>query len=318
MEDIALPIQEVPELWFFGTGTFAARCLALLSAALPFSLVVTAPPSLGGRGLKQILSPVEVLCAERGIALHRSPSVVSDEKLLRALERVRPHSILVVDFGQKIRDPFLSAPLHGCLNIHPSLLPRYRGAAPVQRALMNGDERTGVTLFRLVEEMDAGPILLQDDLFLGGHETAGEVLDVLAAKGGNLYRKGVQCLIEGSCTFTDQNSESISYAPKIANNEAEFFWRSPARTALNLVRALNPTPGAFVRTDGKRLKVWEAAVSSLRGMPGQVLGFEGGYPVIGMEDGALVLRSVQPEGKKRMDGGEWARGVRLQTKGVLH
>ncbi|HCL80065.1 MAG TPA: methionyl-tRNA formyltransferase [Synergistaceae bacterium] len=318
MEDIVLPIREVPELWFFGTGTFAARSLALLTNSLRFSLVVTSPPSLGGRGLKQILSPVEELCAERGIPLHRSRSVASDEELLKALERSRPHSILVVDFGQKIREPFLSTPLHGCLNIHPSLLPRYRGAAPVQRALMNGDDRTGVTLFRLVEEMDAGPILFQDDLCLAGHETAGEVLDVLAARGGKLYQKGVQCLIEGSCSFTDQNSESVSYAPKIANNEAEFFWHSPTRTALNLIRALNPAPGAFVQVDGKRLKVWEAAVSPLRGTPGQVLGFEGGCPVIGMEDGALVLRSVQPEGKKRMDGGEWARGVRLQTKGVLH
>ncbi len=267
--------------------------------------------------MKPLPSPVETLCLERRIPFRHSRRISADGELLAALEERPPHSILVVDFGQRIPEPILSAPLWGCLNIHPSLLPRYRGAAPVQRALMNGEERTGVTLFRLVEEMDAGPVLLQEELPLEGHETAGDLFDILALKGSNLYRRGVQYLIEGSYAFTDQDSKFATYAHKISNIETEFTWNTPARSIVNLVRALNPTPGAYVRMEGRRLKVWQGNVSPLKGSPGEVLGFDGGYPVIGTSEGSVVLRCIQPEGKRRLDAAEWARGMRLKTKGVL-
>ncbi|TDY60558.1 methionyl-tRNA formyltransferase [Aminivibrio pyruvatiphilus] len=307
-----------PVLWFFGAGRFASRCLSLLSREMTFDLVVTSPPSVGGRGMKNLASPVEEVCMELGITPHRSGSVGKDEFLLSALRETTPLAILVVDFGQKIPEPFLSAPACGCLNIHPSLLPLYRGAAPVQRSLLNGDPVTGVTLFRLVEQMDAGPILLQEEHFTGETETAGELLDILAEKGSKLFLLGVKCFIEGTCSFKEQNSESATYALKISNNEAEVSWNAPAARIVSAVRALNPAPGAFLVTGSKRLKIWSAKPGSLSGAPGEVLGFDEGFPVVGTAEGAVVLLTVQPEGKRRLDGAEWARGLRLKKGDFLH
>ncbi len=229
---------------------------------------MTSPPYVGGRGLKELTSPVEEACLALCITPHRSGSAGKDEVLLSALVETPPLAILVVDFGQKIPEPFLSEPAGGCLNIHPSLLPLYRGAAPVQRSLLNGDPVTGVTLFRLVEQMDAGPILLQEEYYPDGTETAGELLDILAEKGSKLFLLGVKCIIEGTCSFIEQNSESATYAPKITNKEAEVSWHSSAERIVNTVRALNPSPGAFLHTGSKRLKIWSAKPGSCRALPG--------------------------------------------------
>lgn len=307
-----------PVLWFFGAGRFAARCLSVLSREIAFDLVVTSPPSVGGRGLKELPTPVEETCRDLGIIPHRSGNAGSDEYLLRALGEAPPRAILVVDFGQKIPEPYLSAPPFGCLNIHPSLLPLYRGAAPVQRSLLNGDAVTGVTLFRLVEQMDAGPILFQEEHIPGGMETAGELMDILAEKGSKLFLLGVKCFIEGTCSFKEQNSESATYAPKISNNEAELSWNAPALRTVNAVRAFNPAPGAFVVTGSKRLKIWNAKRSPLSGAPGEILGFDEGFPVVGTAEGAVVLLTVQPEGKRKLGGAEWARGLRLKKGDFLH
>ena len=303
-------------LWFFGTGAFAARCLEVIHDETPFSVVVTSPPARGGRGLKLIHSPVEETCGRLGIPVRHSSAVGDDGELLSLLKKAPPLAILVVDFGQKIPEPYLSAPLEGCLNIHPSLLPRYRGAAPVQRALMNGDSVTGVSLFRLVEEMDAGPVLLQEE-FAAGELSAGELLEALAEIGGKLFLLGVKCLIEGSCAFKEQDSESVSYAPKIEKNEAEIFWDQPATNVVNRVRALNPSPGAFFFMGKKRVKIWGARLSGMAGASGEIIGFDGDLPVAGTAEGAVVLVSVQPEGGRRISGAEWARGLRLEKGDFL-
>ncbi len=179
----------------------------------------------------------------------------------------------------------------------------------MQRSLLNGDSVTGVTLFRLVEQMDAGPILLQEEYFPDGTETAGELLDILAEKGSKLFLLGVKCIIEGTCSFIEQNSESATYAPKITNKEAEVSWQSSAERIVNTVRALNPSPGAFLHTGSKRLKIWSARACSLSGAPGEVLGFDDGFPMVGTAEGAVVLLAVQPEGKRKLDGSEWARAA---------
>ena len=306
-----------PRLWFFGTGSFGARCLETIHKELPFDLVVTAPPSRGGRGMKVIPSPVEEACVRLGIAARHSARVGSDNELLSLLEKEPPLTILVTDFGQKIPEPYLSAPVKGCLNIHPSLLPRYRGAAPVQRSLMNGDAVTGVSLFRLVEEMDAGPVLLQGKYAPGEEAAAGEVLEALAEEGSKLFLLGVKCFIKGIYSFKEQDSESVSYAPKIEKKEAEIFWNQPATMIANRVRALNPAPGAFFLTEQKRVKIWVARISEKTGGPGEIVGFDGGFPVVGAAEGAVVLVSVQPEGRQRLSGADWARGLRLEKGDFL-
>lgn len=304
--------NDTTRLWFFGGGSFAARCLRAIHRELPFELVVTTPPSRGGRGMGLIPSPVQTACEELGIVPRHSARVRDDDDLRAMALNSPPLAILVTDFGQKIPEPFLSAPAKGCLNIHPSLLPRYRGAAPVQRALMNGDAVTGVTLFRLVEEMDAGPVLLSEEYAPGGEATAGEVLEQLAERGSKLFLLGVKCLIKSICSFKEQDSQSVTYAPKIEKKEAEIFWNQPAELIVNKVRALNPSPGAFFFTGKKRVKIWMARKASERGEPGEITGYHDDFPVVGTAEGAVVLVSVQPEGRPRLGGGEWARGLRLK------
>lgn len=306
-----------PPLWFFGAGRFAARCLSVLSEDLTFDLVVTSPPSRGGRGMKLLPSPVDEVCRDLGITSCHSSNVACDDELLSMVKDSPPMTILVVDFGQKIPEPYLSAPREGCLNIHPSLLPRYRGAAPVQRAIMNGDEVLGVALFRLVEKMDAGPVLFRAEYQCGAEETAGEVLDILAEKGSELFLLGVKCMLEESCTFKEQDCELASYAPKISNNEAQIAWTLPAKKIVNYVRGLNPAPGAFLFTGKKRLKIWTAQLGTSEGAVGEVTGFFEDFPEVGTSDGSVILRIVQPEGKGRMTGSEWARGLRLKKGDFL-
>ena len=309
--------DSLPDIWFFGTGIFAAECLKNLDGKVPFSLVMTSPPSRAGRGLSYRPSPVEKYCTSRSIPISSSPSVSTDEKILSLLSQRPPLSILVVDFGQKIRDPLLSVPSWGCLNIHPSLLPQYRGAAPVQRALMEGKTPSGVTLFRLTEGMDEGPILLQSSYAPREDETAGEVLSALAEIGSKLYLLGVKCMIEGTCKFTPQDSEFATHAPKISPSEGEIVWSRPAGKISDLVRSLNPAPGAFFLLNSKRIKVWKALPSQLSGTPGTVLDFNEGRPVVAAGKGSLELHSVQPEGKQRLEGADWARGLRLKKGDVL-
>ena len=267
--------------------------------------------------MKLIPSPVEEACRGLAVTPWHSGDVSADAKLGSMLKDSPPLTILVVDFGQKIREPYLSAPQGGCLNIHPSLLPLYRGAAPVQRALMNGDEVLGVSLFRLEENMDAGPILFREEYEPGAEETSGEVLDILAEKGSKLFLLGVKCMIEGSCSFKGQNCQLASYAPKITNNEAQISWSLPAKTFVNYVRALNPAPGAFLFTGKKRLKIWLARLGTSKGAPGEVVGFHDGFPAVGTQGGSVILRVVQPEGKGKMAGSEWARGLRLKKGDFL-
>jgi len=309
--------QRKPVLWFFGTGTFAASCLKHLVKNVHFDCIVTSPPSSGGRGMRNILSPVETLCETLHLHVIRSSKVSEEPELLHHLAESPPDCILVVDFGQKILEPFLSAPAWGCLNIHPSLLPSYRGAAPVPRALLNGDAVTGVSLFRLVEEMDAGPILFRKELTVGETASAGEILEILAEKGSELYLLGVKCLIEGSCKFRDQNSESATYAPKIANKEAECSWVWPSHRLVSTVRAMNPSPGAYIFIGAKRMKIWEVLHHPSLGRPGEIVDFLDGFPLVGTSDGSVALLCVQPEGKKRLSGAEWARGIRLKKGDFL-
>ncbi|NLL37922.1 MAG: methionyl-tRNA formyltransferase [Fretibacterium sp.] len=310
-------------IWFFGSGGFAARCLAFMAPELHFERVVTGFPTRSGRGLKERPLPVEEIALSLGLPLERTGPLSENEPLLRALSDP-PDVIFVVDFAQKIREPFLSAPQNGCLNIHPSLLPKWRGAAPVARSLMNGDSETGVTIFRLVEQMDAGPILLRKSLPLSLENTSGEVMELLSEYGAQIAVYGVKSILEGTIKgtnpFQEQDHASATYAPKIEKSEAEVSWNRPALEVHNLIRALSLSPGAFVPWRGRRLKLWKAhpvSDGSALQTPGQVIGFEERFPVVACTEGALRLEVVQQEGKRALSGAEWARGIRLKEGDAL-
>lgn len=304
-------------LWFIGSGAFAASCLTHMSRSLLFEKIITGNPTQAGRGLKECVSCVEAAAVRLGFAVERTGPLSQNADILEALALSPPDIVFVVDFAQLIKEPLLNAPRWGCLNIHPSLLPRWRGAAPIQRALMNGDTTTGVTVFRLVEEMDAGPILSQIEIAVSLAATSSELLETLALTGSQMAIDGVKSIIEGSCQFLEQNSESATVAPKINKAEAQVSWFQNSTQIHNTVRALASSAGAFMVVGGKRLKLWSTAPIETEGQPGQLVSFIDGDPVVACAEGALRLLEVQSEGKRKVGGAEWACGNRLKVGEVL-
>lgn len=316
-------------IWFIGGGGFAAACLTAMSAHLQFEKIITSEPTKAGRGLNERVSAVERAVYELGLGeklglnekFERTGPLRLNEKLKSAITSDPPDLAFVVDFGQLIEEPFLNGPKHGCLNIHPSLLPRWRGAAPVQRAILNGDAVTGVTVFRLVREMDAGPVLAQSEIPLPMLADASEMFQKLASDGSQIAVQSVKSIIEGSYQFSEQNSEFVTYAAKLSKEEAQISWEHDFISVHNTVRAFAASSGAFVTVMGKRLKIWRTApvettpdaipAQSVQNVElGSMFSPDGGDPVVVCRNGALRLLEVQAEGKRRVSGAEWFRGVR--------
>ncbi len=308
-------------VWFVGEGPFAALCLERLNRLIrplegwALTQIITGLPTRSGRGMKETPSPVEVYAAGVGLPVKRTGRLSQNGELLDALRSSPPDVIFVIDFGQIIREPFLSAPRWGCLNIHPSLLPRWRGAAPIQRALLNGDPETGVTVFRLVPEMDAGPVLCQAAVPVGPDAAASELYKTLSVLGADIAVEGLGELLAGKRGFTEQDHASATIAAKLAREEFEAAWDWTAFRIHNAARALDTSGGAFVvLKDGGRLKLWRTALSDApEGTPGTVLSLDPEGPVVSCGAGALRLLEVQAPGKRRMRASEWARGLRIST-----
>jgi len=305
-------------LWFAGSGKFAARCLTALADELTFSRVVTALPKPAGRGLAERGTPVDGTAEELGIPVFRTGDINSDEAILGSFREEKPFCFFVVDFSQIIGEPFLSMPEPGCLNIHPSLLPAYRGAAPIQRAIMNGERETGVTVFRLVGEVDAGPVLLASRVEIGEEETFGDLAEALAVEGSRLAVEGLDSFRKGKASFREQQHEKATFAPRVTRQETGIRWEKPSRGVHDLVRSLNPYPGSHFDFRGKRTKLWRTRVRPGEGSPGEVIGFMDGVPLVACGEGSVELMEVQAEGRRRTDGAGWSRGRALKKGDMLN
>ena len=297
-------------IWFIGTGKFAALCLeGLIRHNMAFRKIITGNPTRSGRSGKENPSPVELAASSLGLTVTRTGKLSENTALLHDLESDSPDVIFVIDFGQIIRDPLLS---HMCLNIHPSLLPEYRGAAPIQRALLDGRDYTGVSLFRLAREMDAGDILSQRRIDIHDTDNASDLYAKLASIGSDLAFSAVQNL--PSLTFTPQDNTKATYAPKLDKSEFALDFTMTARKFTDTVRALDMSGGAYAVIAGKRVKIWRAVIRKdiESNTPGQVMECVNN-PVISCSDFGVELADVQSEGKNRVAGSEWIRGVRLKN-----
>jgi methionyl-tRNA formyltransferase len=300
---------------YLGTSDFAATVLRRLagSAHAP-ALVVTPPDSRQGRGRKVSPPPVALLARELGTDLLQAASV-NDEDALARIRAAEPEAILVCAFGQLIREPLLS--LTEILNVHPSLLPRWRGAAPIERAIMARDRKTGVCVMRLTAGLDSGPVALRSEVDLGEDEDYGALAPRLADLGGDLLVEALDQLAAGTLTFTEQDEADVTYAEKIDNADRRLDPAQPATDLAAKVRALTPHIGAYLELDGgERLGVREATAISVADLGGVdshplPLGEVGLYdhkPVIGTGEGALRLDVVQPPGGKPMPAADYLRG----------
>ncbi len=298
---------------FFGSGAVALPALSHLleSDLVELESVVTAPPRPAGR--KGLLRPTPV--ADLAVQHHvpvRTPASLRDEAVLEELRGTGAGLIVLADYGRIIPAAVLELPAHGALNIHPSLLPRHRGAAPVVGAILAGDEVTGVTIMRMDEGLDTGPIVAQAEVPLDGTEVTPELEDRLAELGADLLIEHLPAWLDGSLEARPQPDEGATLTRLLRREDGRL---DPARSAVELerqVRAYQPWPGSFLEHDGVRLKVWAASVLGQAVMvePGAIVLTEGTLG-LGTVDGVLRLDEIQPAGKRRMSGAEYRRGKRL-------
>jgi methionyl-tRNA formyltransferase len=299
---------------FMGTPEFSVPVLTeILAHGHKVPAVYTRAPKPGGRrGLELVPSPVHAAAQRFGLEVF-TPKTLRGEDAAERLHELAPDAVVVVAYGLILPKSILDVPRLGCLNLHASLLPRWRGAAPIQRAIMAGDTETGVMVMRMEEGLDTGPVALSERISIPPEATGGEMHDRLAALGADLMVRALAALERGSLTFTPQAEEGITYAQKIDKAEARIDWTRPAQDIHNLARALSPFPGAYFETDlGKgleRIKILRTQMAEGAGSPGLVLD----APLtIACGEGAVRLTEVQRAGKAPMRAEDFVRGARLQ------
>lgn len=306
------PVRLTPmRLVFAGTPQVAADTLAQLLQRSEHEVVavLTRPDAPQGRSSRPVPSPVARLAAEHGIEVLR-PQRASDPQLAARLEQLAPQCCPVVAYGGLIPKKLLELPRFGWVNVHFSLLPRWRGAAPVQHAILAGDEVTGVTIFELVAELDAGPVLATAEYRLGEQTNAGQALQALQESGTALLIQTLAAIAEGGARAVAQPLDGVTLAPKLTVEAARIDWTNSATVIQRQVRALNPSPIAWTELDGQRFRVLAAAVQEGSGLaPGRYLPSKRSV-VVGTGEGDLELLTVQPAGRRAIAGADWGRGVR--------
>jgi methionyl-tRNA formyltransferase len=292
-------------LVFMGTPPFAAAALEAIDAAgHEIACVYSQPPRPAGRGQNETPSAVHALAAARGWPV-RTPARLREPADQAAFAALQADVAVVAAYGLILPRPVLEAPRLGCINIHASLLPRWRGAAPIQRAILAGDAESGITLMRMDEGLDTGPMLLREAMAIAPRMTAGELHDALAALGARLIVEALARLARGGLDETPQPEAGVTYAAKIAKGEARLDWSRPARELERAVRAFNPVPGAFFEFAGERVKVLAATVEPGSGAPGTTLDAR---LAIASGDGVLRPVLLQRAGRGAMDADAFLRG----------
>ncbi len=306
----------LPSVLFFGTADFAVPSLeALVSAGYAVLSVVTQPDKPAGRGQSLAQSPVKKAAERLGLPLLQ-PRRVKSEKFFPKVAPLAPDFLVVAAFGQIIPQPLLDLPKFAPINVHGSLLPKLRGAAPIQRAIMEGCEKTGVTTMWMEDTIDTGDILGVRELKIEAVDTAGTLFPKLALLGADLLLQTLTEMAEGTAKRVPQNDLEATYAPMILPEDGRLRWEETAQQTDGRVRGVSPRPGAFTEFEGKRLKI--LAVSPLlettQAPPGTVLALDKetkGIKVAAGEGSVLLLREAQPDNGKRMEALAWANGARL-------
>ncbi len=306
---------------FFGTPEFAVPTLeALVEAGRAPLLVVSQPSRRAGRG-GRLTDPPVVVAARRHELEVRQVASVRDQDFLDAFAALAPDLAIVVAFGQIFPQALLDIPRHGCLNLHASLLPRHRGAAPIQAAIAAGDDATGVTTMQMEAGLDSGPILLQAELDIGGEETAGELSERLAERGALLVVETLEELEAGRVEPLPQDDSQATFAPRIKKEDGRIDWSAPAAGIEARLRAYSPWPGSFTELRGERLRVLAGRVvddPGLAGAPGEFLGMDEGQLLIACGEGTVLgLSSVQRPGRRPVGAAEFLNGARLAVGDVF-
>jgi methionyl-tRNA formyltransferase len=305
------------KLAFLGTSEFAVPALkALVEAGHDVVAVYTRAPKPAGRGQQERRTPVHELALSLGLAV-RTPKGLRSEEEAAAFKALDLDAAVVVSYGHILPKAFLEAPVLGCINIHGSLLPRWRGAAPIHRAILAGDAETGVTIMRMDEGLDTGPMLLAESTPISAADTAETVHDRLAELGGRLIVSTLDALVAKTIEPVPQPADGVTYAHKLGKEEGALDWRRPAAELERKVRAFHPWPGTWFDVLGERIKVLEAALALAGGTPGTVSIGRDGFPIVACGVGGLKLLRLQRAGKSAQAADAFLRGFALAAGTVL-
>jgi methionyl-tRNA formyltransferase len=309
-------VQRIERLGFFGTPDFALPTLqALVSAGRAPAVVVTQPDRPAGRGQRVQAPPVAQWARDRGLEVWQ-PAKVRDAEVVERVRALALDLVVVAAFGQIFPRQLLQAPRLGCINVHASLLPRHRGAAPVQAALLAGDEETGVSIMRMEEGLDSGPVLLRARTRVMGSETAGELLPRLAHLGAAAMLEALAGLEAGTLVETPQPEEGVTYAPRLTKEQGRADWARPAPALVRQLRAFTPWPGVSAELAGAPIKLLQARPLDERSgaAAGSVLGMRDGALAVACGEGTvLALERLQRPGKRPLPASELLRGERLHA-----
>lgn len=293
----------------FSVGTFEA----LIAAGHDIVLAVTQPDKPKGRGGKMQYSPVKEKALEHGIPVFQ-PKKVREAECVDRLRAYEADIMVVIAFGQILPKEILEMTRYGCVNVHASLLPKYRGAAPIQWAVINGERVSGVTTMKMDEGLDTGDMILKTEVTLDEKETGGSLFDKLSEAGASLCVETLRAIEEGTATFEKQGETTTEYARMLHKDMGSIDWKKDAQSIERLIRGLNPWPSAYTRWDGKVMKLWEADVvaQNRQAVPGTVVSVEKDSFSVQTGDGLLKVRSLQIPGKKRMEADAFLRGYKIE------
>ena len=299
---------------FMGTPDIAATCLKkILADGFEVVACYTQPDRPKGRGMKMVAPPVKEVALAHNIPVFQ-PENFREEETVQQLADLKPDVCAVVAYGRILPQKVLDIPTCGCINIHASILPQYRGSAPYQWAVLDGLKETGVTAQHMVREMDAGDVIDVAKTPIGENETAGELLDRLAVLGAELLSKTLaRAKCGDKCCGCAQDPDCVTFAPMLDKTMCPIDWKKPAQQVHNQVRGLHPWPVATMELQGKKFKVHETRVVEGSGQPGEILGLTKTGLVIACGEGAVEIRSLQAEGGKRMAASDYFRGHPLET-----
>jgi len=303
---------------FMGTPQFAVPSLRAVAAEHEVLKVITQPDRPAGRGRKLSAPPVKQSAEQMALPVSQ-PEKASSSEVVQDIGALHAELIVVVGYGQIISEDLLNAPKLGAVNVHASLLPRYRGAAPIQRAVINGDKETGVTTMWMTPHLDAGDIILQKRIPILPDDTAGTLGERLAVEGAVLLVETVRQMAQGIAPRLPQDHSLATLAPRVLPHEGEIDWAADSQAICNLVRGLNPAPGAFTFRNQDRLKVWKARpiLARREGIPGAVIEVETEGFSVCAGTGAVLVTEVQPESRRKMPAAAYARGYRLAPGDIL-
>ena len=299
-----------------GTPDFAAASLnAMINAGLDVAAAVSQPDKPKGRGHKLQPTDVKIAAEAAGIPVYQ-PEKLKNGELMGLLDEIKPELIVVAAYGKILPEYIINYPKYGCINVHASLLPKYRGAAPIQWAIINGEKETGVTIMKMDKGLDTGDMLITEKTEIGMYETAGELFDRLAVMGGELLVKAISQI--ENLTPTPQNHDEHTYAPMLTKETGRIDWSKSAFEISKLICGTNPWPSAYTTYLGDTVKIMSAQLCEGNGEKGEILSLDKGKGLkVSTGDGALYIKEVQFAGSKRMNVEDYARGHEIKIGEIL-